>query len=289
MSALWAFGQIDRFAADRRDRSVTIVQVRELVDIHCHILAGIDDGPETMAQSIEMARAAAEAGITTVAATPHLRSDFPKVKVDEIADRCADLQARIVEEGIELTVIPAGEVGLSWALEASDDMLRRASYRHSGTDLLIETPTVGGAMLPSLLGQVRARSYRVTLAHPERLTDFQEDPSVLDRINEQGVLLQVNADGVLGNPRKSRSAKLAHALCQQGLTSVIASDGHRGTERRPVGRLAQAIAPLSELVGDDAVPFLTESIPVAILAGEPIPKVPWLEREPARRRFWQRG
>jgi protein-tyrosine phosphatase len=235
-----------------------------------------------------MARAAVAARITTVVATPHLRSDFPRVKVDEIADRCAELQQRLDEEAVPLRVVPGGEVSLSWALEASDTALRLASYGQRGTDVLIETPTISGAMLPSLIGQVAARGYRVTLAHPERLMDFLQDPQILERITNMGVLLQVNADGVLGDTRKSRSAQLAHYICEQGLVSVVASDAHRGTERRPVGRLAEAVAVLPELVGEQAVPFLTATVPAAIVAGDRIPTIPRVEQISAGKRFWRR-
>ncbi len=77
-----------------------------------------------------------EAGIATVAATPHLRADFPLVKVDEIADRCDELQDELHRLGIRLSVVPAGEVSIGWALEASDDALRQASYGQRGTDVL---------------------------------------------------------------------------------------------------------------------------------------------------------
>ncbi len=76
-----------------------------MTDIHCHILPGIDDGPPDMPTSIEMARAAVESGISTIAATPHLRADFPNVKVDEIGDRVQELRDGIAAEGIELEIV----------------------------------------------------------------------------------------------------------------------------------------------------------------------------------------
>jgi len=261
-----------------------------MVDIHCHILPGIDDGPEDLAASLAMARAAASAGITTVAATPHLRQDFPKVKIDEIADRCAELSAVVAAEGIDLTIAPAGEVGLGWALDADDTALRQASYGQRGTDILIETPTIGGPMLPTLIGQVAARGYRVTLAHPERLSDFQEDSETLEQLVLRGVILQVNADGVLGNPRKSRSAKLARGLVKSGIASVVASDGHRGAEYRPIGRLADARRELETLQTDSVVEGLVSATPAAILAGAALPAKPRMPdgTRPPRRGLWRR-
>jgi protein-tyrosine phosphatase len=258
-----------------------------MIDIHCHILPGIDDGPSDLAGSVEMARAAVGAGITTVVATPHLRADFPKVKIDEIADRCAELRAAIAQEGIGLELVAGGEVSLSWALEATEDRLALASYGQAGHDLLIETPTVGGAMLPQLLYQVAARGYRVVLAHPERLLDFQQDPALLEQLRWQGILLQVNASAVIG-ARRAPAAKLARNLCASGLASVVASDGHRGQQWRPVTELGQAREALSKLVDGVATETMLESTPARILAGEPLGQSAAAPPPPQRRSWWRR-
>ncbi|HET9073439.1 MAG TPA: CpsB/CapC family capsule biosynthesis tyrosine phosphatase [Solirubrobacteraceae bacterium] len=244
-----------------------------MIDIHCHILGGIDDGPEDLDASVAMARAAAAAGIETVVATPHLRPDFPAVKVDEIAHRVSELRAALVDADIHLEVLPGGEVGLSWALEADDAALKRASYGQLGRDLLIETPTVGGTMLPTLLGQIAARGYRITLAHPERLSDLRENPDLVDRLLERGVRLQVNAEGLVRNPRKSETARAAQAFVRAGLVTAIASDGHRGAERRPITVLADAAPALEELAPAGSVIQLTRDGPAAILSGEPLAPV----------------
>lgn len=73
-----------------------------LVDIHAHLLPGIDDGPDDLEGSLEMARMAVSKGVQTIAATPHLRSDFPKVHLEELAKRCDQLQRAIDAEGIPL-------------------------------------------------------------------------------------------------------------------------------------------------------------------------------------------
>jgi protein-tyrosine phosphatase len=260
-----------------------------MIDIHCHILPGIDDGPKDLASSVVMARAAQGAGITTVVATPHLRADFPEVKIDEIADRVEELRRAIAEEGIELELIPGGEVGLSWALEADDATLQRASYGQHGKDILIETPTVGGPMLPSLISQVAARGYRVILAHPERLADLRDDADLVDRLVERGVRLQVNADGLVSNPRKSQSAKAAQAFCKAGLITAVASDAHRGLEWRPITGLADARAAIAGLVGPAAVDQFLETTPAAIIAGRPLPPVSRAEPAAGRMKLpWRR-
>ncbi|MDQ6836648.1 MAG: protein-tyrosine phosphatase, partial [Actinomycetota bacterium] len=99
-----------------------------LVDIHAHLLPGIDDGPGSIAESVEMARAAVASGTEILATTPHLRSDFPDVHVSELADQCARMTGALEEAGVQLQLVSAAEVSLGWALEAADEELRLASY-----------------------------------------------------------------------------------------------------------------------------------------------------------------
>src|SRR5579859_4677762 len=127
-----------------------------LVDIHTHLLPGIDDGPPDLEESLEMARAAAATGVTTIAATPHLRSDFPDVHVEELADRCDQLREAIEREGISVRVVGGAEVSLLWALEASKEQLALATYGQLGSDLLIETPADVSA-INTLLSSLRSR------------------------------------------------------------------------------------------------------------------------------------
>jgi protein-tyrosine phosphatase len=254
-----------------------------LVDIHAHLLPGIDDGPEDLAGTLEMARSAAASGIVRLAATPHLRSDFPGVHVEEIAGRVQDVQAELDAAGIGLQVVAGAEASLLWALEASEEELRLASYGQRGRDLLIETPS-DVSMVDQLLQQVQARGFRVTLAHPERSRTFGQDPSKLARLGEQGVLLQVNADALFG-PHGSSPRRLTERLCRDGLAQVVASDGHRGSEWRPVGRLSRAAAALSRLVGSDYAAWMLTAAPAAILDGEPLPPAP---RAQLNTGFWGR-
>ena len=156
------------------------------VDLHAHVLPGVDDGPPDREGSLAMLRAAAASGIGTLAATPHLRADFPGVHVDELARRCRDLREACVHEGIDIRIVSGAEVSLVWALEASDEQLALATYDQRGTDLLIETPTSSVVGFESLLFQLRAKGLRVTLAHPERSVEFQRDSFAAGRAGPTG-------------------------------------------------------------------------------------------------------
>jgi len=254
------------------------------VDLHAHALPGIDDGPSDTNGAIAMLRAAATTGIATLAVTPHLRSDFPDVHVDELDRRCRALREAVAREGIEIEIVCGAEVSLVWALEASDEELLLATYGQRGTDLLIETPTFDVVGFESRLHQLRANGLRVTLAHPERNVGFQRAPSRLADLVQDGVLLQVNAETLLGPDRRSDRHRLGRSLCSEGLAHALASDGHRATGRRPVTCLAEAARMAVALVGPDRAHWMTHAAPEAIVAGVALPDPPeaWTGRRRPR-------
>lgn len=152
--------------------ATTIHIIVGYVDIHTHVLPGIDDGPASLEECLAMARAAADCGTATIAASPHLRADFPDVHVHELADRCQALREAIERDGI-LRLVSGAEVSVGWAAEATNERLALASYGQRGTDLLIETPTIKLVGIDRFLYTLQAKGYRVTLAHPERSLEFQ--------------------------------------------------------------------------------------------------------------------
>lgn len=248
-----------------------------LVDIHAHLLPGIDDGPADLEQALALARAAANSGIHTLVATPHLRADFPAVDVYEVPERCKAMQEAIDREGIDLRVIPGSETSLQWALEASSEELALASYNRRGRDLLVETPSTGLSGVEAMLWELRLRGLRITLAHPERGADSTHDRPVLERLAGQGVLLQVNADALVRG-RRSSTGRMAEWLCKEGLAHVLASDAHRATSWRPVTMLAEAVDELAALVGEPRARWMAASVPGAIVAGRTLPAAPEIKR-----------
>jgi protein-tyrosine phosphatase len=262
------------------------------VDLHAHALPGIDDGPSDTEGAITMLRAAATTGIGRLAVTPHLRADFPDVHVDELHRRCRTLRDAVAREGIEIEVVCGAEVSLVWALEASDEELALATYGQRGTDLLIETPTFDVVGFESRLNQLRAKGLRVTLAHPERNVEFQRAPSRLADLVDDGVLLQVNAETLLGAARRSDTHRLGRYLCAEGLAHALASDAHRAAGWRPVTCLAKAARIATALVGPDRARWMTHAAPAAIIAGTAIPAAPeglsGRRRHGLLRRRWRR-
>lgn len=221
-----------------------------------------------------MARVAVESGIEVIAATPHLHPDFPDVHVEELRERCEAVREALAREDIPLRVVSGAEVSLFWALEASDSALRLASYDQRGTDLLVETPMTSVIGLDRFLFELRGKGFRVTLAHPERNSNFHGDAQPLKELVSQGVLLQVNSGSLVDAPRRSPVRRLAERLCREGFAHALASDGHRGYRWRPVSVLAKATGPAASLVGPERARWMAEASPAAIVAGKPLPEPP---------------
>ncbi|TMK39538.1 MAG: hypothetical protein E6G56_10580 [Actinobacteria bacterium] len=248
-----------------------------MIDLHSHVLPGIDDGPAELAGSLAMAEVAARSGTRRIVATPHLREDFPDVRPSELASRVAELNREFARAGVELEVLPGAEVDISAALEASDEDLRAATLAGNGTDLLLETPY--GA-LPSifenLLASVRSRGFRVTLAHPELNPSFQLHADRLGRLVEDGVLVQITARSL---QRRSPARPLALTAIERGWGSALASDAHSADWRPPtlgehLHEAARRHPGLAARLG-----WMTEAAPAAILAGSELPQAPPAQRE----------
>lgn len=255
-----------------------------MVDLHAHLIPGVDDGPEDMEASLAMLRSAEAAGTRVIAATPHLRADFPLVRGEAIRGWCDELRAAI-GAGSGIALVAGGEVDLAWARGASEEELRLASYRQAGADLLVETPY--GALMPSfesLLHDLVLAGYRVTLAHPELNPTFQADPERLAALVARGYLLQVTARSLTRTRRRSRSRSFARALVSEGIAHVLASDAHSGGSWRPPD-LRPGVRAAADLVGRATAEWMVTEAPASVLAGEPLPAPP--ARVPSRP-FFQR-
>ena len=244
-----------------------------MIDLHAHLLPGLDDGPATLEESLETARAIADDGTRTLAATPHFRDDHRRVRPAELASRTDDLQNALDAADISLDVVSGAEIDILRAREASPEELRLASYGGRGTHVLIETPY---GPLPDafedLLFELTLAGLQILLAHPERNPTFQHDPERLARVVQRGVLVQVTAMALAVRSRRSRSRRLALFLVEEGLAHVIASDAHSLAMGRPVG-LSAGVAAAAEVAPARAEWMVTDA-PAAILAGEPLPAAP---------------
>lgn len=252
-----------------------------VIDLHCHILPGIDDGPDDLAGSVAMAREHVARGTTIVVATPHVGWDYPNT-ADVIAAGVADVNAALRAEEIPLQVLAGAEVALTRAVDMTAEQL--AGLRlGNGPWLLLEAPiSVDSPGIEGLVGIVQSRGVRVLLAHPERCASFHTDPDLLERLVAGGCLAQVTAGALTGFFGRTVQAA-ARRYVDAGLVHVVSSDSHDPSHRAP-GMGAQmdetGYAPLRE--------WMARDVPRALLDGVPVPPRPAFEpTRPRRHRFWR--
>ena len=250
-----------------------------MIDLHSHILPGLDDGARTIEDSRALAERAAADGISAIAATPHVRADYPTTPAQMEAGVAA-LRADFAAHGIGVEVVHGGEIDLEALEDLGEDELRRFSLGQSGRYVLVETPYSGWPLdLEQRLFGLTVLGLVPVLAHPERNAEVQEAPARLGPLVEQGALVQITAASLDGRIGK-RSKETAGKLIQEGLAHLVASDAHT-PEIREAG-LAAAVASLGDA---GLAAYLTQEVPAAVLAGEPVP-----DRPPRKRRgFLRRG
>src|SRR5918998_4383618 len=210
------------------------------VDLHFHLLPGVDDGPADMAASLELARAAVTDGTSTVVATPHVRPDLGLTDPVEIHARVLELRFALSAGGIELDVRCGGELGHEMVGRMRQSELELLAQGPPGARwVLVETPFYGiGPDFHAATGELRDRGFGVLVAHPERSADASLDGSAGLR-NElaAGSLAQLNAQSLTGDHGED-ACGAAWELIAEGLIAVVASDAH-GPTRPPALKLAR--------------------------------------------------
>ena len=245
----------------------------KLLDLHSHILPGLDDGATTLDDAIEMARALERDGVGIVAATPHVRSDFPTTP-DAMEAALDDVRDAIAFAGVRLQVLPGAEVALDSLDSLDTDARHRFGLGGNPRVLLLECPYVGWPLgLGRTVSSLMQDGVLPVLAHPERNREVQEDGSRVAELVGRGALVQLTAASVDGRFGK-RTAATARRLLDVGLAHLLASDAH-GPSVREAG-LSRAVKALRDPA---LAEWLTEKVPGAILRGERVPP-----RPPRRRR-----
>jgi protein-tyrosine phosphatase len=239
--------------------------VSAVIDLHTHVLPGIDDGARSFADTRAIALAALEEGVTVLVATPHVRDDYPTTP-EAMEEAVALVRADFAVQGIAVDVLPGAEVDLSmlWAIPPED--LRRLTLAQTGRYLLLEFPYRGWPLaLDSAVTRLVQLGVTPLLAHPERNPEVQDRPDRLRGLVESGALVQVTAAS-LGGTRDRSAQAAALRLLDLGLVHVLASDSHGPhISREGLGAVARSI-------GDaELARYLTVYVPGAIVAGDPVP------------------
>jgi protein-tyrosine phosphatase len=215
--------------------------MRPGIDLHCHILPGVDDGPATLGESLRLGRLAAADGTGHVVATPHVSDVDP----DTIPERVRELQASFDLDSVPVGLSPGGEVDLASAFDLGEATLAAiAQGPRRRRWILLEAPL--RASPPSAVAEavatLRSRGFGSVIAHPERSPMLMSDGAVaLRQLVAAGARVQVSASSLVG-AHGDATTKAALALLRWGIPHVIASDAHSAERPPRLREAARAVA-----------------------------------------------
>jgi protein-tyrosine phosphatase len=259
-----------------------------MLDLHCHILPGVDDGAVDLADALGMAQAAVATGCRAVCATSHLGEGLFDTSAELLAEEHPKLVAALRRARIPLEVYPGAENFLGEEVSAEEFAENAVPLGSPGRYVLFDFSMreVPGHVMEAV--EALSRRGRVALiAHPERNRDVQMDPAPLTDWIAAGALLQVNAGSVLGTLGDAAQS-CALELLEAGAAHVLASDAH-GVERRRPFCLDRGRRAAAEIVGEEEAERLTSARPWAIARGEDVRVEPVsLPRRGGPRTLWRR-
>jgi protein-tyrosine phosphatase len=249
-----------------------------VIDLHCHVLPGIDDGPPSLEQSVALANVAATARIETLVATPHVSARYHN-DAATIAPLVEQVNARLLADSVPVRVLAGAEIALTRVAELDESELARLGLG-GGSWLLIEPPFGSLATtLESTVFELQRNGHHVLLAHPERCEAFHRDPQIVSRLVAGGVRTSVTADSLAGR-FGSTVRRFALTMLEQEIVDNVTSDAHDEINRPP------GIATQLEQAGFGALrDWLTVEVPHAIVTDTPIPPRPQNVARRSRRRW----
>ena len=239
-----------------------------MIDIHSHILFGVDDGAAALKDSLALARVYVTAGYRYVVATPHAEVDsLPSESYARtVRSQVYCLNHSLQEQGIELVVLPGMEVGLDpllLAMVVQEKILTLAGTRY----LLVETPF---EQLPlnwwEVVFKLAASGIVVIFAHPERCAQVADDQELLDKMAQAGAKFQVNWDSFAGAYGR-RVVKVARSMARKGFIHCLATDSHDPNVRN-AGNVREIGMRLKGLIGENNLRRIAVENPARVIQGE---------------------
>jgi protein-tyrosine phosphatase len=253
-----------------------------LADLHCHLLAGLDDGPRSADDALAMCRMAYDDGTRLMAATAHQNDRYPDVTPERIRDATERLADLLRQAGIEIKVFACAEVMVHPEIEFSWRSDRLLSMGDRRQYLLVEMPHGLFVDLRAIVRQLRDCGVRPVLAHPERSPELLHEPGAIEELVQAGTLVQVSTHSIT-EPASSRDERAIRDWFKRGIVHVLGSDGHSPRRRPP--KMAAAYKQIVRWAGAAVADRVGSTSGMAILQGLPL-KVPRIE---PRRKRWFSG
>jgi protein-tyrosine phosphatase len=269
------------------ESTINPVKGQEVIDLHCHILPGLDDGAKDWDQSIEMARIAEEDGISGIVCTPHSSPLFPENRRVTILGAVEELQIRLQEANIRLDIYPGCELSILPNLPARIESGELLSINDSRKIALVEMPTdLISYNLGKFFWTMRIKGIETVLAHPERNCHLVKNPSMLLEWIDAGLMVQITASSISGyHGHAIRDFSLE--LLRHRMVHFVSTDSHGPGARAPV--LSEARAVTEAISGREEAHRIFCEYPAQVLRGEVpdvTPAVPFDKTTPLLRRIF---
>ncbi|MDY0094562.1 MAG: CpsB/CapC family capsule biosynthesis tyrosine phosphatase [Candidatus Vecturithrix sp.] len=243
-----------------------------MIDLHCHILPHLDDGPETLQETLEMCRMAVEDGITTIVATPHQQNGVYQNSANAILKKVKEIALELKNANIALELLPGADVHIDAHTGDKIQQGEVMTVNNTGRYFLLEFPAHSiPANIEKIIFNLLLKNITPILTHPERIAEVQESPDKIYNLVRSGVLSQITAMSLTGEFGR-RAQKCAKILLKHHLAHIIATDAHSVDGRPPL--LSKAIEAASRIVGREEAMAMVTTIPLHILRGEPVLNLP---------------
>jgi protein-tyrosine phosphatase len=216
------------------------------IDIHCHLLPGLDDGPATWEDALAMAKMAYDDGIRAIAATPHQLGNFPQNSPAAIREVAVQMRRLLAQHRIDLEILPGADVRIEPELVDKIRADEVSTLGDLGRYVLLELPHEIYIPLEGLLRELRGAGIVGILSHPERNLGILNQPKALRRLQEEGCLFQITAGSLLGK-FGGAAKKFSEWMLKQKLVQIVSTDAHGPKSRMPV--LGQAYQIVSQMIG----------------------------------------
>jgi protein-tyrosine phosphatase len=245
-----------------------------MIDLHTHILAGLDDGPQEWKQAVQMCAVAYQDGIRTIVATPHILPGLFDYPPHVILEKIQHLQTLLAQEGIAVTILPGSEIHVDPDLRRKVEEKQVLSLNQTAYILLEFSFAKLPPAVEQTITQLVTQGIIPIIAHAERTVEIQKDPNKLHALVNRGAFTQVTAMSLTGEFGKA-AQKCGEILLQHNLCHIIASDAH-SPYRRP-SRLSPGVEVAAKLIGEERARAMVTTIPQAVLKGEqitaPLPEI----------------
>jgi protein-tyrosine phosphatase len=260
-----------------------------LIDLHSHILPGVDDGAQSIDDALAIARMAVADGIHVMACTPHFMPGLYDNQANDIRGRVQQLNQVLIEQDIDLALVVGGDAHIRPDFL---DALRRGDILtlHDSRYVLFEPPHVTAPQrLEELLFNVQMGGYVPILTHPERFKWIEQNYAMFENLARNGIWMQITAGSLTGRFGK-RSKYWAERMLAEGLVKILATDTHNVTSRPPL--LAEAAAHAERELGAEEARNLVVTRPQCVLENSDAASVPPVlhatESGGKQAGFWQR-